>query len=318
MQDRLGSIPLSAIRVFEAAARLGGFTRAAEALGISQAAVSWQVKALERRLDQALFVRRPREVTLTVAGERLARAATEALGLLRAALTDLAETDDGVLAITTVQSLASQWLAPRLGSFQLAHPQIAVRLETTPRAVDLARENVDVAVRGGSGHWPGLDSHFLMPTVQTPLCAPELLARLGGLKSPHDLLAAPRVGSPVEWADWFARAGVAPPEAPASPRLMGDAQVVEVASALAGQGVALGSPIYFATEIAQGRLVQPFETVAPLGGGFWLVYPTERRRVRKIAAFRDWILARVAEDPNIARYAPSSSRVTASTRADGE
>src|SRR3954469_25917702 len=110
MPDLLAAIPLSAIRVFEAAARLSSFTRAGEELGMSQAAVSWQVKALERRLDQPLFRRLPREVALTRAGERLARAATEAMGLLRSAVADLSDSGEGVLAITTVQTFATQWL----------------------------------------------------------------------------------------------------------------------------------------------------------------------------------------------------------------
>src|SRR5271154_5004448 len=133
MSDSLATTPLSAIRIFEAAARLKSFTRAAEELGVTQAAVSWQVKALEQRLGQALFRRLPREVALTAAGERLALAASEAMRLLRTALTDLADQADGVLAITTGQSIAIQWLAPRIGAFQLAHPRIAVRLDTGER-----------------------------------------------------------------------------------------------------------------------------------------------------------------------------------------
>ena len=302
MPDILATLPLSAIRIFEAAARLKSFTRAADELGVSQAAVSWQVKALEQRLDQPLFVRLPREVTLTPAGERLARAATEALSLLRAAVSDLVDTEEGVLSITTVQSLGGQWLAPRLGAFQIAHPKIAVRLDASSRAVDLQRENVDLALRAGRGQWPGLEAHKLIPSVQTALCTPTFLARLGGLASPADLLDAPRIGTAAEWAVWFAAAGVTAGAEHAVPRLMADAQALEVASALADQGVALGSPIFFAAEIAQGRLVAPFDIAADYGGGYWLAYPAERRRVRKIAAFRDWILAQAAADPLIARY----------------
>ncbi|MDP3747919.1 MAG: LysR substrate-binding domain-containing protein [Phenylobacterium sp.] len=298
MSDILATIPLSAIRIFEAAARLKSFTRAAEELGVTQAAVSWQVKALERRLDQALFQRLPREVVLTAAGQRLARAASEAVNLLRAALDDLTETGEGVVAITTMQTLATQWLAPRIGAFQVAHPKLAVRLEASGRLVDLIHENMDVAVRGGYGDWPGLEAHFLFPSEQTPLCTPQVLEGLGGLDKPEDLLAAPRIGSPDEWATWFHFAGVTTPGPSASPpRLMADTQTLEVASALAGQGVALGSPILFQTEIAAGRLVRPFRATMPLGGGYWLAYPKDRRRSAKIVAFRDWLLACVADLP---------------------
>lgn len=309
MADILARLPLSAIRVFEAAARLKSFTRAAEELGVTQAAVSWQVKALEQQLDQPLFNRLPREVTLTPPGERLSRVATEALSLLRSAVSDLVETEEGVLSITTVQSLGGQWLAPRLGGFQIAHPRLAVRLEASSRVIDIAREGVDLALRGGQGQWSGMTAHFLIPAVQTPLCTPQFLARVGGVEWPDDLMDLPRIGVAREWAEWFQAAGVSASDR-AAPRLASDAQALEVASALAHHGVALGSPIFFARELAEKRLIQPFETVARYTGGYWLAYPSDRARVRKIAAFRDWVLAQAAADPLIARYAAMEPTAT--------
>ncbi|WP_372786222.1 LysR substrate-binding domain-containing protein [Phenylobacterium sp.] len=305
MSDPLAAFPLSAIRVFEAAARLLSFTRAAEELGMTQAAVSWQVKALERRLDQPLFRRLPREVVLTPAGERLAQGASEAMGALRRAVADLSESGEGVLAITTLQTVAAQWLAPRLGGFQLASPKIAVRLEASARLADLSRDGFDVAIRAGSGDWADLEALPLFPAVITPLCAPQTLAGLGSPLSPEVLLTAPRIGLDEEWADWFAAAGVTSPDAAsrAAPRFAADNQVFEVAAAIGGQGIALGSPILFAADIAAGRLVQPFDIVATIGGGYWLAYRRDRRRTRKIAAFRDWIVAAASADPAVARYA---------------
>ncbi len=303
MPDILSSIPLNAIRVFEAAARLKSFTRAAEELGISQAAVSWQVKALERRLDQALFLRLPREVALTGSGERLSHAATQAMTILRTALTDLSETEEGVLAITSFTTVANQWLAPRIGSFQLQHPQIAVRLDTSARLVDLARENVDVALRSGSGNWPGLATDYLFPNIHTPVCTPAMRERLGGLTRPEDLLSAPLIGVPEEWEVWFAAAGVGPRrENAAPPRLTGDSQTLEVASAIGGQGIALACPFFFAGDIAAGRIVTPFDIYAHYDDGYWLAYPADRARAPKIRAFRDWLLACVADDPALAPY----------------
>jgi len=307
MSDPLATIPLSALRIFEAAARLGSFTRAADELGVSQAAVSWQVKALERRLDQPLFRRLPREVVLTAGGERLARAASEAMNLLRAALSDLTETGEGVLAISSLESLAIQWLAPRIGAFQVAHPKIAVRLETSGQLVDLTHDGFDLALRSGSGDWPGLESHYLFASDRTPLCTPQIREDLGGLGRPEDLLTAPLVGLEDEWDVWFAAAGVTARPAKQGGRLIADLQSIEVASALAGRGVALGSPILFAPEIGQGRLVQPFEITVQQGDGFWLAYPKDRRRAPKIVAFRDWLLACVAEDPVTGSGAAASS-----------
>jgi LysR family glycine cleavage system transcriptional activator len=297
MSDPLATVPLSAIRVFEAAARLMSFTRAAEELGMTQAAVSWQVKALERRLDQPLFRRLPREVALTPAGERLARASGEAMTALRSAVSDLTDSGEGVLSITTLQTFATQWLASRLGAFQVAHPRIAVRLEADGRMVDLSREDMDVGIRSGRGEWPGMEAVFLFPAAQTVLATPQALAALGEPPRPEALLDARRVGSDVEWKAWFATAGVAPAETSGAPRIAADTQTLEVAAAIAGGGVALGSPVMFAPEIAAGRLVQPFDIYIGPAGGYWLVYPKDRARARKIAAFREWLRGQVAEDP---------------------
>ena len=294
MPDALASIPLSALRIFEAAARLGSFTRAAGELGVSQAAVSWQVKALEQRLGQTLFRRLPREVALTAEGERLSRASTEAMNLLRAALADLTETGQGVLVISTLQSLASQWLAPRLGAFQLTHPGIAVRLETAARVVDLSRENIDVALRLGRGEWPGLAADYLFSAAQVPLCTPEVRTRTG-IERPEDLLQAPRIGAEEDWVGWFAAMGVSEGSSPGASRLIADLQTVEVAAALAGHGIALGVPALFAAEIASGRLVPLFEP-PPGQPGYWLAYPKDRRRSPKIVAFREWLLAQAASE----------------------
>ena len=298
MADVLANIPLSAIRVFEAAARLLSFTAAAKELGMTQAAVSWQVKALERRLDQPLFRRLTREVALTPSGERLARAAGEALAALRTAVSDISEAGEGVLAITTMQTLAERWLAPRLGAFQVSHPKIAVRVETTGRIVDLARGEADVAVRTGDGEWPGMEAVRLFSTGWTVVGTAEAMASLPAAATPADLLAAPRVGIPAEWQEWFAAAGVpAPADGAPAERIAADNQVLEVAAAVASGAFALASPIMFAADIAAGRLIQPFEIVAPHARSYWLVYPAERRRVRKIAAFRDWIVEAAAADP---------------------
>ncbi|NEX95237.1 LysR substrate-binding domain-containing protein [Caulobacter sp. 17J65-9] len=301
MSDVLATLPLSAVRVFEAAARLGSFTRAAEELGMTQAAVSWQIKSLESRLGQSLFRRLPREVVLTPAGERLSRAATDAMSLLRTALSDLTETGKGVLAVTTLFTFANQWLSPRLGGFQLAHPDLALRLDTNPSLLDLAGGGLDLGVRAGDGRWPGLESTWLMPSIQTPLLAPALLERLGGLDSPSDLATAPRIGTDSEWAQWFGALGLGSGER--RTRFTADTQIAEVASALSGQGVALANPILFARELADGRLVQPFETVVETSPGYWVAYPTERRRTPKIALFRDWLLAEAAADPAVQAYA---------------
>lgn len=289
MSDLFARIPVDALRVFEAAARLLSFTRAAEALGMTQAAVSWRIRDLEQRLGRPLFVRGARQVALTPEGERLGSAATEAMVLLRRAVAEVTEADQGVLAITTLQTMATQWLATRLGAFQLANPDLAVRIETGAAMAGLGADGLDVALRFGSGAWPGLESRYLMPGVFTPLCTPAMRERMD-LRTPADLKRAPLIGDPGEWRAWFAAAGVAPADAAEPPRLTGDNQAMEVAAALGDQGVALGSPILYGGEITRGLLARPFEQTVLLAEGYWLCYPPGRRHVSKIARFRDWML----------------------------
>lgn len=294
--------PLNAVRVFEAAARLASFTGAAAELGMTQAAVSYQVKLLEGRLGTLLFRRSARRVTLTPAGERLFRAAAEAMSTLRAAVGELTETAEGVLAVTTLTSFAAHWLVSRLGAFQLAHPGLAVRLDTSDRVADLVHDGFDLAIRAGAGRWPGLETRWLMPSIYTPLCTPELASRLDP-GDPASVLRAPRIGDEAEWAAWLRAAGVhSSGGEPERARFAAGAQTFEVGSALAGQGLALGSPVLFAADISAGRLTQPFDAVVHIERGYWLAYPAERRRSPKIAAFRDWILDEAAGDPAVARF----------------
>ena len=287
--------PLAAVRVFEAAARHASFTRAAEELGMTQAAVSYQIKTLEERVGAPLFLRRPRQVELTETGLRLAAASTQALDILAAAFGRTREDAAGKLTISTVPTLATNWLAPRLGLFQLANPSIAVRLETSPRYVDFTREDVDVAIRVGDGSWPGLAAHALLPTIFTPMLSPELAASIGGVNEPADLLRLP-ILTPTDpwWAQWLVAAGVSPEGLKGRPQNEMGSQANEARAAIAGQGVAILTPFFFTSELASGRLIRPFDLVWEDDAAFWLVYPQGRRNLPKISAFRSWILAEAA------------------------
>lgn len=283
--------PLPAIRAFEAAARLGSFTRAADELHMTQAAVSYQIKQLEQRLGLGLFHRQPRQVVLTPAGHRLAPAVLDAFKQLRTAFAQAIERVETELAITALPTIASAWLVPRLGAFQLAHPRLAVRLDTTVELVDLNRGEFDVGIRIGAGEWPGLDADFLLPSLFTPLCSPALRDRL---RTPADMLALPRFGRERWWRAWFAAAGLADADLTAKPGVELDVEQHAVTAAIAGHGVALSSPLFFEQDIAAGRLLQPFELVVRDQRDYWLTYPTTLRTSEKIRAFRAWLLAQVA------------------------
>ena len=287
--------PLSAIRAFEAAARHASFTRAAEELGMTQAAVSYQIKVLEERVGVPLFLRRPRQVVLTEAGQRLAPAITEAFALMSEAYAAVRTGAQGTLVISTIQTFASNWLARHLGSFQIAHPSIAVRIDTSSHMVDFAREEVDVGIRSGDGKWPGLAVHMLFRADFTPMLSPKLADSIGGVKQPADLLRLPVLDSGDPWwARWFAAADVAADELSKRPGSSMGSQASEGSAAMAGQGVAILTRAFFAAELADGRLIQPFELVGNDGNAYWLVYPEARRNVPKIRAFREWLLAEIA------------------------
>ena len=295
--------PLSAIRVFESAARHQNFTQAAAELGMTQAAVSYQIRLLEERLGTSLFARVKGRVSLTEAGRRIAPLVANAFETLDDAFSGLVAEDQALLSLSAAQSLATTWLAPRLGRFQVRHPNLAVRLSTDNKLVDFSTGEFHAAIRVGRGDWPGLRCHFLFRMFFTPICTPDFL-RTHGLTRPEQLLDVPRL-SPRDdwWADWFADVGVAARGAAQDPGLVLDNQVMEANAAFAGAGIALMTPLFWREELAAGRLVQPFPHIHVTNRGHWLVYPEGRRNQPKIAAFRDWMLAEVEAEK--ARESPA-------------
>ncbi|MET0532536.1 MAG: transcriptional regulator GcvA [Microvirga sp.] len=288
--------PMSAVRVFEAAARHQSFTRAAEELGMTQAAVSYQIKMLEDRVGAPLFIRMPRQVSLTAKGQQLAPAVTKAFETLRAAFDGIEEIVQSVISLTTLSTFASNWLIPRLGRFQQLFPNIAVQVSVNQQIVDFAQSEFDMGIRSGSGDWPGLDAHLLFPNKFTPVCSPELI-RGHILQEPLDILKFPII-SPNDpwWRDWFAAAGIHDLDLSRRPDNSLGVQQFEGMAAMAGQGFALVNPNFFPADLAAGRLVQPFDILAATDQGYWLVYPKARKRSAKIQAFRDWVLSEIAGD----------------------
>lgn len=232
--------PLTAVRVFEAAARHENFTRAAAELGMTQAAVSYQIRLLEERLGVPLFLRSKRRVSLSETGRRAAPLVARAFDMLDDAFGTLVAEDESVLAISTTQTFASNWMAPRLGRFQVARPELAVRLHTDNRLVDFAREEIDVAIRStlGRGEWPGLKADFLFRLHSTPICSPALRDAYA-IREPADILRAPRLSPDDEWwGHWLRTAGLSASDSPRSSGIRFDAQAMEGQAVLAGAGSA--------------------------------------------------------------------------------
>lgn len=281
--------PLAAVRVFEAAARHGNFSRAAEELAMTQAAVSYQMKLLEERLGAPLFLRKGRGMELTELGRRIAPQVSEAFVTLGKAFASARAETDTVLSITAPRTFATNWLAGRLGEFHIIRPDLAVRLDVSDTVVDLAASEFDLAIRGTPGPAPGLVSHFLMRMPVTPLAAPAFLAN-HPMCEPCDLLHVPRLSPDDDWWDlWFDSLQEQGDHQQAGIRF--ESQILDGHAAIAGHGVSILSPPMFQPQIEAGLLVPPFpQHIAYYRNGFWLVYPERKRNLAKVRGFRDWLL----------------------------
>jgi LysR family glycine cleavage system transcriptional activator len=288
--------PLAAVRVFEAAARHENFTAAANELGMTQAAVSYQVKLLEERLGAPLFRREKRRVVLTDAGRKAAPQITRAFDAMDAAFGAIRADDAAVLTVSTSNTFANTWLVWRLGSFQMNHPEMAVRLLTSDALADFVSDDVDVAIRAGLGGWDGLREELLVRIDFTPMCSPGFLKRHGPFTA-KDLLRIPQI-SPHDpwWPFWLREAGVEVPDGPPRVGVRLDSQAHEGHAAMAGQGMAMLTPFFWRNDLAEGRLVRPFDQVSTRGYAYWLCYPEARRGVAKIRRFREWLLDELARD----------------------
>jgi LysR family transcriptional regulator, glycine cleavage system transcriptional activator len=293
--------PLTAIRAFEAAGRHQNFTAAAAELGMTQAAVSYQIKALEDRIGAALFIRERGRARLTPLGTRLLPALSQAFDAVEATFAAHRAEDESLLSVTTTPTFANTWLAWRLGAFQMGHPDLAVRMSAANEIVDLRSGEADVAIRAGSGGWEGLEARLLMPIEFTPMASPRFLSRveskLGRPIVPADLPDLPMISRDDEWWDvWFRDAGVeSATRARGRSGLRLDSQASEGHAAMGGDGFVLLTPAFWQGDIAVGRLVQPFAQLSTRGFAYWLVYPPERRMAPKIKRFREWLLAQIAD-----------------------
>lgn len=298
--------PLTAIRAFEAAGRHENFTAAAAELGMTQAAVSYQVKALEERLGAPLFAREKGRAILTPLGARLLPALSQAFDSIDAAFESQRSEDESLLTISTTNTFANTWLAWCLGAFQMRHPDLAVRMTTGNELVDLRSGEADVAIRGGTGNWEGLEKHLLIHSNFTPMASPAFIARaeqsLARKIEPADLLQLNLIAPEDDWwVQWFADSGVRTEGVPMRRGVRLDNQANEGHAAMAGLGVALLTPFFWQGNIGDNRLVVLFpEYLSSRGWAYWLVFPPERRMVPKIKRFREWLLAEIPASARLA------------------
>jgi LysR family transcriptional regulator, glycine cleavage system transcriptional activator len=287
--------PLNALRTFEAAARHLSFTKAAEELFVTQAAISHQIRALEEHLGAPLFRRMNRSIMLTDAGQALLPAVREAFDRLRAGVHRVQDLCcGGAFTISTTPSFAASWLAGRLARFQALHPEIELQLSATPRLVDFVREGIDCGIRYGLGDWPGLVSQRLFQTVLLPVCSPALLDGANPLRRPEDLARHTllhALDDSDDWRLWLRAAGVEGIDPTRG--LKFDSVPLVVQAAISGAGVGIGRRQLVEAELAAGRLVAPFDLELPDECAYYFVAPEGTADQPKMAAFRAWLLAEI-------------------------
>jgi LysR family glycine cleavage system transcriptional activator len=292
--------PANSLVTFEAAARHLNFTRAAEELMVTQAAVSRQVQLLEDNLGAALFERRPRGLTLTAAGQRLYAAVTMGLGHIATTAADLRRVRrEGELTVSTSVTFANYWLMSRVAKFRAAHPDIQLRLVASAPVRDLTASGIDLAVRYGRGNWAGVEALHLLDNHVFPVCAPRYMARRRPLQSVTDLLEETLLHlvefdrNWVSWESWLAAMGVTAPAR--GPSLEFDNYLVLTQAVLDGQGIALGGGRLAEDFLARGVLIRPIEAMLRSEQSFYLLIPTDQPLSPQARAFRDWILVEAKE-----------------------
>ena len=302
--------PLEWLRGFEACARLASFSRAAEEIGITQAAMSLRIRDLEARLGTRLFHRTRPRVSLTREGVRLAAQVRVPFDDLRGVF-EKHGTRDRAVKVTAAPTFGKRWLPPRIPRFLALYPDVTIEIEASVDLRTIEGREFDVGVRSGYGQWPGLIAHELVPVYRAPMLSPSLAKSLGGIARAEDLLRAPLLWE-AAWQDWFKAAGIGDWSSARRLRMSFETQDVLADVAQTGVGVALLSPFIFREEITAKRLICPVGPTLPGPENFYVVYdPSRRDPARDL--FIGWLRATVAAEmalppPNGIPVAPAKAR----------
>ena len=291
-----GRLPLTALRSFEAAGRLGSFTLAADELFVSQAAVSRQVKELEAELGKPLFERRHRSVRLTAAGEALLDVLSRSFDAMDASLSEIrGRRGGGLLEISSEPSFAAAWLVPHLDDFHSDHPEIDVVVDSDMRLIEFRTHEAEIAIRHGADAkgWPRVQAEHLADVELVPVAMPCLVEEGPALNEPADLFAYTLLHEENRsaWQRWFAAAEL-PDIRPGRAQIFTEGNLV-LQAALRGHGVALVDRAFAAQDLAEGRLVRLFD-VSIRYGAYWLVARDFKRLSPEAQAFRQWLSQRFA------------------------
>lgn len=294
--------PLNSLKAFETAARHLSFTKAAEELFVTQAAVSHQIKALEEHLSIKLFRRKNRALLLTEEGQSYFLDIKDTFTALSDATEKLlSKTASGSLTVASQPSFAIQWLVPRLAQFSDLHPEIDVRIKAIDLDEDFLEDDVDIAIYYGRGQWSGVRADKLRDEYLIPVCAPSLLTGENPLNNPSDLNNHTLLHdhSRKDWKQWCRQAGALEVNVNQGPIFSLSSLVLQ--AAIYGQGVALGYSVFSRPDIEAGRLVCPFDEVMPSKDAYYIVCEDNQSELGKIKAFREWMLNLFAQEQDSSR-----------------
>ena len=305
--------PLSTFRTFEAAARHLSFKKAAEELHVTPAAVSLQIKTLESYLGVPLFVRRPNALLLSEDGLAMFPGVRDGLDSFAAAVRRTRHRDGLALNVTAPPSFATRWLVPRLSRFSLAHPEVALRISSNPDNIDgpqpvsgpvkdLVDPRIDtseVAIRFGTGLYPGYQVEKMLTPDYVLVCSPALQKGDPPLRTPGDLSrhilihdeSIPAVEKRPSWHEWLKLAGVSGLDTGRGPRFSNSVLALE--AALEGQGVALLLRQQTEGDVAAGRLIIPFAISLPSAYAYFLLIPMAEAGQPVVLAFQHWLRAEI-------------------------
>ena len=295
--------PLNSLRAFESAARWLSFSKAADELFVTPAAISPQIKQLETYLGVPLFHRMTRAVRLTEEARTVLPLISEGFDKLADAVEHLTQDQEaGVLTVSSAPTFAQKWLLPRLPDFADKHPQIDLRLDASLLSRDFERDGIDIGIRLGLGDYPGLHAERVFGEQVSVVCSPKLLIGETPLKTPADLKHVRllhvdwgQFSVPLpDWQMWLKAAGLEDMSVKHGPTFTVENMAVEAAAA--GNGVALVSNYAVTEELAAGRLVRPFDLALRAGFSYWLVCPHAHMRRAKVKAFSTWLMDQAAQD----------------------
>jgi len=290
--------PLNWLKAFETAGRHLNFTRAAEELGVTQAAVSQHVKALEEFFGMSLFRRSHQRLILTEAGQLFLPKLTGAFDLMASGTSEvLSHESDGGLTVRVPSSFSTKWLIPRLEKFHASHPGIDIRLTSLGQEANFSSDNVDLEIRNGRGDWKLLESKLLIREEIFPVSSPDLFGDRERVWHHRDLARTTLLDVPgyaEGWDAWLDRVGAQSLSKHVSVSF--DQSMMAIQAAISGMGVALGRSSLVEDEIRSGRLIAPFDAKLKASTAYYIVYPPEFSDRPRIRAFRDWLLAEAQLD----------------------